>query len=311
MPRPKDKSEIRRLLGMVNYIAKFIPNVSEITDPMREILKNEVVFSWHKRQEKSFQETKELITSTRCLALYDVKKEVTMEVDACKTGLGAVLAREGNVIAFASRSMTSAQLNYAIIEKELQVVVFACKRFHQFIYGKKVTVYSDHKPLESISNKLLAQAPPRLQRMLLCLQKYDIQIKYKPGTEMIIADALSRSHLPEEGEEIPEEELNAQIHMIREGRVAKDIMEDIKLATISGRTLREVLKYTKEGWPNKKSITVTAKKYYSYREELAIIKNISFKDSLASHISFLFSCSLRTTITNYQQIEISVEVGDF
>ena len=93
-------------------------------------------------------------------------------------------------------------------------MVFACERFHQFIYGKQVLVFSDHKPLESISKKLLAQAPPRLQRMLLRLQKYDICIKYKPGTEMIIADALSRAHLSDVGEEIPEEELEAQIHRI-------------------------------------------------------------------------------------------------
>ena len=142
-------------------------------------------FSWETNQQKSFEQIKKLIASVQCLNMYDVKKDVVLKADACKTGLGAVLIHEGRPVAYASRSMTSAQQNYAIIEKELQVVVFACERFHQFIYEKHVPVYSHHKPLESISKKLLAQAPPRLQRMLLHLQKYDISIKYKPGTEMI------------------------------------------------------------------------------------------------------------------------------
>ena len=81
-----------------------------------------------------------------------------MEVDACKTGLGAVLMQEGKPVAYASRSLTPAQLNYAIIEMELQAIVFACERFHQYIYGKRVTVYSDHKPLENISAKNLGTA---------------------------------------------------------------------------------------------------------------------------------------------------------
>ena len=115
-------------------------------------------------------------------------------------------------MACASRSLT--QLNYVIIEKELLAIVFACERFHQYIYGKRIIVRTDHKPLENRTAKNLASATLRLQRMLPRLQKYDISVLYKAGKEMVIPDTLSRAHLNETAVEIPEVELKAQIHMV-------------------------------------------------------------------------------------------------
>ena len=91
MPQPTNKKDIQRLLGLVNYVAKFLPNVSEITSPLREILKKDVIFSWESNQQKSFEQIKKLIASAQCVNLYDVNKDVVLEVDAFKTGLGAVL----------------------------------------------------------------------------------------------------------------------------------------------------------------------------------------------------------------------------
>ena len=76
-------------------------------------------FSWGIEQQKSYMELKELISSASCLALYDVNKDVTLEVDACNTGLGAVLIQGGKPVAFASRSLTSSQINYAIIRERV------------------------------------------------------------------------------------------------------------------------------------------------------------------------------------------------
>ena len=97
----------------------------------------------------------------------------------------------------ASQSHTPArasqtQTRYANIERELLAIVFACQRFNTYVLGRPFTVESDHKPLEMIHQKSLASAPPRLQRMLLQLQRYDVTIRYRPGKEMLLADALSR-----------------------------------------------------------------------------------------------------------------------
>ena len=80
-------------------------------------------------------------------------------------------------------------------KKELLSTVFVLERFNQYTFGKQVMVESDHKPLETIVKKPLANATPRLQRMLLRLQKYDFVIQYKPGTQMYISDMLSRAYV--------------------------------------------------------------------------------------------------------------------
>ena len=144
MSTPESKKDIPRFLGLVNYVGRFVENLSETNTPMREILKKNAVFVCGSIQQNAFDKVKDLIVSDKCLSFYDVKKDVVIEVDACKTGLGAVLLQDRKPVAYASRSMTPAQMNYAIIEKELQAVVFACECFQQYIYGKKVTVYSDH-----------------------------------------------------------------------------------------------------------------------------------------------------------------------
>ena len=83
-------------------------------------------------------------------------------------------------------------------------VVFGCQRFHQYIYGKKVIIESDHKPLEAIMKKPLQNTPQRLKRMLLILQKHDIDLVYLVGKEDTLEDTLSRAHLKETTDEIPE-----------------------------------------------------------------------------------------------------------
>ena len=83
-------------------------------------------------------------------------------------------------------------MRYANIERELLAIVFACQRFSTYLLGRSFVAESDHKPLEMIAMKNLANAPRRLQRMLLELQRYDVTIKYRPGKEMQLADALSR-----------------------------------------------------------------------------------------------------------------------
>ena len=91
--------------------------------------------------------------------------------------------------------MTSAEENYAQIEKENLAIVFGCERFDHYIYGIHVTVETDHKPLESLATKPIHALPKRLQRMMLRLQKYDLNIKYKKGSMMYLADTLSRASL--------------------------------------------------------------------------------------------------------------------
>ena len=159
MPTPSDKKALQRLLGMITYLAKFLPNLSDVTEPLRRLLDKDVQWHWNDTHEKSWKQVKQLITREPVLKYFDPNKEVTLECDASESGLGAVLLQEVQPIAFSSRALTSTERNYAQIEKELLSIVHGYTRFDQYVYGRPITVQTDHKPLESIFKKSLLSAP--------------------------------------------------------------------------------------------------------------------------------------------------------
>ena len=197
MPPPEDKKGVERLLGMVNYMAKFIPNLSTISEPIRKLLKKEVQFTWEHEQKRAFVEIKNALTSEKTLGYFNPNEAITLECDSSQSGLGAVVTQNEKPIAYASRSLSEAETRYAQIEKELLAVVFGLERFENLTYGQHVTVLSDHKLLEAILNKPICSSPPRLQRMLIRLHKFNITLKYKEGRQMFISDMLSRAYLKE------------------------------------------------------------------------------------------------------------------
>ena len=123
------------------------------------------------------------------MKFHDLTKEVTTESDASLRGLGTSLLREGQPVAFASRALTPAGVRYVQIEKKLLSVVFACKRFDYYLFGRHVVHNkTDHQPLEAICKKDLGSAPKRFKRMLLHLQRCSIDVKYQMGAEMVMTD---------------------------------------------------------------------------------------------------------------------------
>ena len=107
-------------------------------------------------------------------------------------GVGETLLQEGKPIAFVSKEVIDIESRYTNIECELLAVVYRCKRFHTYLYSQSFVAKTDHNPFVSIQLKHLTSAPPQLQRMLLQLQPYDITVRYLPGSQMQIVDALSR-----------------------------------------------------------------------------------------------------------------------
>ena len=127
-----------------------------------------------------------------------INDEVTLQCDASETGLGAALLQLQQPVSFAPRALTSTETRYAQIQKELLAIVFACEKFDKYIFGRDIVhVETDHKPLEAIFKKSLCDASARLQRMLLRLQRYSLDVSYKKGPLMYIADTLSRAYRPE------------------------------------------------------------------------------------------------------------------
>ena len=149
MPTPTDGEQVRRLLGCTNYLAKFLPNLSAISEPLRRLMQKDVEFEWGSAQQQAFERIKEVATAERSLAYYEVNKPVVVQCDASTLGLGATLMQDGRPVAYASRYLTKCEQNYAPIELECLAIVFACRKFDQFIYGHpSVIIHSDHRPLE-------------------------------------------------------------------------------------------------------------------------------------------------------------------
>ena len=197
LPSPTCLKELQQFLGMVQYLAPFIPNLSDRTSMLRDLIKKEIPWEWTPTHQKFFQDIKSAICNAVTLNYFDPNLQTKVQVDASQKGLGAALIQTDSsgkekVIAFASKALTPTEQRYANIEREMLAVVFGAERFHTFLYGSLFVVETDHKPLESIQLKSLSQAPPRLQRMLLRLQQYDMTIKYRPGKDLLLADALSR-----------------------------------------------------------------------------------------------------------------------
>ena len=160
MATPTDKAGIRRLMGMINFLAAHIPEMSTITAPLRCLLKSDVLFAWGPEQDAALTKVKAILSSAPVLHYFNPAAVSTIQADASQSGLVACLLQKGKPIAYASRSLSSAECNYAQIEKELLAVVFACNKFHQYIYGFRTKIQSDHKPLEVIMLKPYTRCLP-------------------------------------------------------------------------------------------------------------------------------------------------------
>ncbi|RXN21598.1 Transposon Ty3-I Gag-Pol [Labeo rohita] len=150
MPTPECKKDVERFMGMVTFLAKFIPNMSQHTESLRGLTRDDVAWQWRDEHQHAFDKLKTMLTEAHLLRYYDINLPVTLSVDASKDGLGAVLLQEDKPIAYALRALTETDQCYVQIEKEMLAIVFGVERFHQYVYGKEINVESDHKPLEVI-----------------------------------------------------------------------------------------------------------------------------------------------------------------
>ena len=175
MPKLVNVNDVQRFIGFVNYLSRFLPRLSDLCKPLHRLTDNNAEWKWTKVHNGVVETIKHLISCAPLLPYYRLEDEVTIQCDASQTGLDTVLLQNGLPVAYASRSLTKNEQRYAQIEKECLAIAFSCERFSQYLLGRnKIPVQSDHKPLETIFKK-----PKRLERMLLRLQGYSLNVKYK------------------------------------------------------------------------------------------------------------------------------------
>ena len=232
MTPPADKAGIRRLLGMINFLAAQILNTPSNTAPLRCLLKSDVILEWGPEQDIALTKMKEILSSPPTLHNFDPTVVSTIQVDASQSGLWACLFQRGKPIAYASRSLSPAECNYSQIEKGLLAIVFACSKLHQYIYGFHTKIQSDHKPLESIMLKPLHKVSPRLQRMFLKLQNYDLEVYCTKGKQLYVADTLLCAYLNVPSTHDDVEDLEFAVHALVRDLSVPDIKSSLLLKTM-------------------------------------------------------------------------------
>ena len=199
---PTSVSAVKSFLGMVTYCAKFIPNFSDITKPLRELTKKDVSFQWKDEHEQAFRKVKEMLTSDTVMAYFDKDKQTELTTDVSPWGLSAILSQhtprrnDRRIVAYVSRSLTPVEQWYSQTEREALAIVWAVERLHTYLYGGHFKLHTDCKPVELILNNAKSRPPARIERWNLRLQEYHFTTVHTKGQDNP-SDFLSRHPSPE------------------------------------------------------------------------------------------------------------------
>jgi len=194
-PPPKTVKQVRSFLGLCAWYKRFIPLFSDLAEPLTKLLHKKVKWSWDNEQQLSFDKLKSALACYPVLHCPDFDFPFEVQCDASNVGLGAVLVQhirdQERVIAYASRTLTSAERNFTVTEKECLAIVFAVEKFRPYVEGTHFRVITDHSSLRWLRN--LKNSTGRLCRWLFRLDQYDFETIHRKGKQMVVTDCLSRA----------------------------------------------------------------------------------------------------------------------
>ena len=249
MPDPQNVSELRSFLGLSTYLAKFLPNMANVTAPLNALLKGP--WSWTSDCSAAAEKIRSHFCQEQVLSLFDPTLPTRIEVDASGCGLGAVLMQlapgsgsEWKPVYYASRRLTGPESRYAAIEREALAVVWGAHRFRTFVTGSSFVVLTDHKPLLQLFSPTynLSLASVRIQRLILKVQDLSFDVHYRPGKFNQLADALSR--LPCEAPDVnfvqvhcvtAPDGVSAHRRMLAQSTAADSLLCQVRSALHSGK----------------------------------------------------------------------------
>ena len=196
-PIPTSRKELARFLGMAGYYRNFCLNFSEIAAPLTNLLSKKVKFVWTDDCQLAFDKVKLLLQKSPVLKSPDYEKPFKLIIDSSDVGTGSVLVQEASdgldhPVSYFSKKFLKYQKNYSVVEKETLGLVLALEHFDVYLGSTpfKIKVYTDHNPLTFL--KTMKNKNQRLVRWSLALQEYNLEIQHIPGSENVVADALSR-----------------------------------------------------------------------------------------------------------------------
>lgn len=223
-PCPTAVDQVQRFIGMANFYNRFIPHFAEIAAPLTTLQGCPPrKFYWTDNEQHAFDVLKKALVEMSHINVPDFEKPFELYTDASGVAAGAVLQQSGKPIAYASTKFNSAERNYSTVDREFYAMQWAISHFHYYLYGRRFTVYTDHKPLLGLITGTSKNS--RHARYQMKLQDYDFELIYCSGKSNVVADCLSRTAAVEIScafSNSNDETCSAIIRFINEGRVTRD-----------------------------------------------------------------------------------------
>ena len=270
--KPESAAEVRSFLGLVNFSARYIPDLSTVAEPLRKFMRQGVTFKWGRKEEESFNELKRRLANSETLGYFDKNAKNKVISDASPVGLGAVLIQdqggELRVISYTSRSLSKIERKYSQTEREALGIVWSCERFHMYLFGQEFELLTDHKPLEFIFSKK-SKPCARVERWVLRLQPYNYTVRHIPGSSNI-GDSLSRLLSgSKESNEINETE-DYLMTIVESATPTAMNLKDIEQASRDDEVFKEIKTCIMSGNWNK----LKYKEYLTVKDELCAVGDI-------------------------------------
>lgn len=285
--KPKNPTELKAFLGLVNYYGKFLPNLSTTLSPLYHLLKKDMKFLWDFKCDEAFEDCKQKLLKANVLTFYDPKKPIVVSTDASSYGLGGVISHviDGveKPIWFTSFSLNHAQKGYPILHLEALAVVSTVKKFHKFLFGQSFKIFTDHKPLLGILGKegRNSISVTRVQRYVMELAIYDYDIEYRPANKMANADFCSRFPL---AIEVPK---SLEKQYIKNLNLSFELPLDyttVASESKKGFYLQQIVSFLKNGWPER--VDPCFKNIYSQHQDIEEIDGcLLFQDRVIIPVS--------------------------
>ncbi|UYV78047.1 K02A2.6-like [Cordylochernes scorpioides] len=270
-PKPRSVKELKQFLGLVNFSARFVPNLAEISHPLNKLLSKKEEWIWEDDQGRAFAQIKKRLTSAQGLAFIS-RRFIFWARRSNMANQRWTETSHRN----ASRTLSETEKRYAQIEKVALAITWACEKFKQYIQGLAITLETDHHKLlvPIFTFKNIDDLTPRIQRLRLRNMRYSYKIVHMPGKNLIVADALSRSPRMKVGTQELEEELCVYVQQV----VSFMPISDVELRK-SKKVIQNIIKYTQEGWPERTNVSMSESQYWQAKDNFSVENGILLKGS--------------------------------
>ncbi len=284
-PTPKNQKELRAYVGLIGWIRKFRADLMVSTSVFRPLLREDTTFCWTEEHTAAMKDINNKLAKSLSLEVFRPGEKLELWTDASPYGYGAILLQNQKPLYCASRSLTSAEKNYPQIDLELGAIAWAFERLDNYVYGSHVQVYTDHKPLVSISKKQIGDLSIRQQRMFARLMRYDYEINWVSEKLMCGPDALSRA--PQQLK--PSDEKNFRNPVAPDGNFEDIFISELSLTDLSDPLISQIqaaaqrdqqyqalVRAVRSGFPE--HLKTEVGELWSLREGVYEAQNLVFRD---------------------------------